>query len=349
MNKTISRFYCGLVFILIICAVLGSIPGTAFAQAEEQYIKFDYLKRIEGTPFAEKIHTVIKVPVYDNHKIEIADVKKALKLKSFGVMQSYCDTFEYDATTDTYTAVYYKSVYLNAKTVDGNSMNYYLDCNLSYEDYYGGFVDKDIVDRGLYEYYLNKIHVTYPNLDGYSSDNIYGYWGVVIIPHGNDLNQLWANMFGSSTNYSGELKTFLYTKNLKASEYNKLLNDYQYGWLEIAWKDIIGGLTGWSFEADFFIVYCDSQSTEVFIAENGATSADDNHGAMFNGIKDAANAAINAVKTFFSDKKNVALVIGLFIGVIILAGIILAIVLAVKNMAKSVTKEAVKTKNKNGR
>ena len=230
MSNIATKISLLIVVALLAFVVLGVMPSTAFAEATEQYIKFEYLKRIDGTPFAEKVQTLINVPVYENHTIKLNDVKKALKCKQFGVMQSYCDTFEYDSETNTYKAVYYKSVYLNAKTVDGNSMNYYLDCNLSFQDYFGGFVGDGIIDSDLFEWYLNKIHVTYAALDGYKADNIYGYWGVIIIPHGNDFNQLWADMFGNKTTFSGVLEKFMYTRNLKASEYNKLLRDYQYGW-----------------------------------------------------------------------------------------------------------------------
>lgn len=348
MSKNISRLSWGLALILIVCAVLGSIPSTAFAQAEEQYIKFDYLKRIEGTPFAEKIHTVIRVPVYANHEIKLEDVKKALKLKTFGVMQSYYDRFNYDAATDTYSAVYNKSVYLYASTADGKGNRFYLDCNLSFKDYFYSFVKDGVLDEGAYEVFFNGMIIDYPILDSYSKDEVYGYYGFIPIPLTRNLNSLWNDLFGS-TYYKGELKHFKYEYSLSLSAYTKLLEDYKYSWLQVAWNDIKELFSAGSANANFYVIYVDSQTTEALIMENGATSADDNHGAMFNGIKDAANAAINAVKTFFSDKKNVALIIGLFIGVIILAGIILAIVLAVKNITKSVTKEAVKTKNKNGR
>ncbi|MCM1043506.1 MAG: hypothetical protein NC350_04800 [Corallococcus sp.] len=332
-----------LITVFGLLAVLGFFPSSAFAESSEQYVKFDYLRRIPDTPFAEKVHTVIKVPVYEGRVIKLPDVMKALRCARFGVMQSYCDTFAYDAATDTYTAVYYKSVYLNAKTVDGNSVNYYLDCNLSFKDYYYEFVKNDIFDNELYEYYYNLLHTKYTNLNGYTADNIYGYWGVVVIPRGNNLNQLWADMFGSTTTYQGVLENFVYTRNLKYESYNKLLHDYQYNWLEIAWKTIVGFVSGSSYEANFYVIYCDSQTTEAFVAENGASDVDDNHGAIWNEIENGFNAIVDKVKTFFADNK----VVGIVLGVAVLAATIAVAALAVKRLNK--TQKKPERKRKGGR
>lgn len=349
MTKKITSVSLFLAVLLTVVVLFGCVPFTVFAAEEGQYIRFEYLKRIADTPFAEKVQTVIKVPVYDNHTIKLDDVKKALKVKSFGVMQSYSDKFVYNAETDTYSTVYYKSVYLNAKTVDGNSKNFYLDCNLSFEEYFKPFVNNGTLENAIYEFYLNNIHIKYSALDGYTPDNIYGYFGLIPIPKGRNLNQLWQDLFGESTNYKGVLEHYMYSNVLTNSAYRKLLQDYNYTWLEVIWKSFVDQLLSGSVNADFYMVYVDSQTTEAMIAENGAHDINDGNGLIFNQIKDGATFVYNKVKNFFSDKKNVALVIGLFIGIVVLAGIILAIVLAVKNIVKTTTKDVVVNSKKRKR
>lgn len=342
MTKRITTISLFLAVRLAIVVLFGFVPFSAFAAEDGQYIRFEYLKRIPNTPFAEKIQTVIKVPVYDNHEIKLQDVKKALKVSSFGVMQSYSDTFTYNAKTDTYSTVYYKSVYLNAKTVDGNSKNFYLDCNLSFEEYFKPFVANGTLEASIYEFYLNNIHIRYSGLDGYTADNIYGYFGLIPIPRGRDLNQLWADLFGQSTNYKGVLENYMYTNVLTNAAHKKLLEEYNYSWLAVVWKGFIDKLASGSVNADFYMVYVDSQTTEAMIAENGAHDIGDNSGLIFNKVKDGVTNVANKVKDFFSDKKNIALVIGLALGLLLFVGLIFGIVYMVKTMFKDVAKDAAK-------
>lgn len=318
-------------------ATLGFLPSVAFAgeNTVEQYINLDYLKRIDGTPFAEKVSTVIKVPVYANHVILVKDVKRALHLSSFGVMQSSCEEFSYNEETDTYTAVYLKSVYLNAKTVDGNSMNYFLDCNLSYADFYGQFVADNIVEEGLYEYYWNKLRlVCEGKLEEYTANDVYGYWGLVAIPDSYTLDAVWADLFGTQTTYLGTMNSFVYSNTLTLASYNKLLNDYHYGFLTRVWNDIWGALDRYS--ANYYILYCDSEQTEFMVAENGASDINDNHGAIWNGVEEIVQDVNDALNTFFSDKSNI---VKLFLGIVVLI-LILVLILSIIRSAKSFLKNS---------
>lgn len=341
LKKSIAIFF---VAMLLIVAVLGLLPSIAFA-ASSQYVKFEYLQRIKDTPFAEKITTFINVPVYENNEIKLGDVKKALKCTSFGVMQSTCDKFEYNAETKTYTTVYLKSVYLNAKTADGNSKNFYLDCNVSFEEYFRPFVDDNIMEEGCYQVFLNDIRAEYPAVQDISANNLYGYFGFIPIPKERDLNQLWSDMF-SGTKYSGVLNSFSYEKSLSNDAYKKLLTDYEHSWLETAWKGFVDWVVSGSPNARFYIIYVDSQTKEAFIAENGAHDINDNSGAIWNGVENGVNYAYNAIKDFFSQPKNIWAIVGVVVGVFVLVGMVLVIVLAVKSIAKTVTKEAVKNGNR---
>lgn len=349
MTKKMTTISLFLAVLLAIVVLFGFVPFSAFAAEDGQYIRFEYLKRIPDTPFAEKIQTVIKVPVYANHEIRLQDVKKALKVSAFGVMQSYSDSFAYNAQTDTYSTVYCESVYLNAKTVDGNAKNFYLDCNLSFEDYYKPFVKDGVLEEQQYRYFLNSLHVKYSALDGYSADNIYGYFGLIPIPRGRDLNQLWKDLFGASTGFKGILDHYMYSYTLTNKAYTALLREYGYSWIEVIWKGLKDKIAGGSANADFYLIYVDSGTTEAMIAENGATDIDNNSGLIFNKIRDGVANVVSKVKNFFSDKKNVGAVIGIALGLLLLVGMIMVIVLAVKNIFKSVSKDAVATDKKRKR
>lgn len=332
MTKSIQKISLILIVLLVAIAVLGFMPSMAFAQGQEQYINLYYLKRIPNTPFAEKVFASIKVPVYDNHKIEIADVKKALHCKTFGVMQSYCNRFEYVASTNTYTAVYNKSVWLNAMTVDGKSEPFYLDCNMTFGDYFRPFVKSGIISAGAYEIVYNNIKVRYPALDegNYDFDNLYGYFAFVPIPKTYSLNQLFADIFVSTT-YEGILDHYMFPYSFSSEAYDKLLSDYQYGWLARVWNGFMNDLNSGTDNAHCYMLYVDSDTTEAFIGENGAESFDDNRGAIVIGID-----------KFLSDPKNIWAIVGIIFGGLILVAMIMIIVLVVKSIAKTATKEAAK-------
>lgn len=354
-----KKITCLFAIIILAAAMFGSFPSMALAEDAtpsgvgiNQFIALDYLKRIDGTCFARKVQTYVNVPVYDNHTVLLSDVKKALNLKSFGVMQSYAKEIVYDAETDVYTVVYYKSVYLNAKTVDGNSNNYYLDCNLSFADFYSLFLNDDgytytaadvqkaksagmtikqgqtvngqVLDDGCYEYFWNsiqddKIH------GNYEPSEVYGYWGFVAIPETHTLNALWADLFGTTTNYLGEMKSFMYTKQLTWGAYQCLLTDYGYGFLEKVWESAVGFFT--TYEANFYILYIDSEETEFMIAENGAEDINDNHGAFYKGVEDV----IEDVKEWFSRPENI---VKLCIVVAVVLAVLILVYLIVRNVKK---------------
>lgn len=364
-NTAIAIVFVG---IFLVIAVLGLFPSTALAESgnfdetpsgtpTKQYIALDYLQRIEGTCFAEKVHTFVYVPVYPGNKVMVSDVRKALGLSSFGVMQSYCKEISYDKETDTYTAVYFKSVYLNAKTTDGKTNNYYLDCNLSFKDYFWRFVDsgsytytaddealansnsdtKDkikegetvnaqVISEGLYEFFWNRIKLDGLANTDYAPSDVYGYWGLIAIPDTHTLDSLWAYMFGTQTTFLGSMNSFMYTEQLTWAAYQKLLTDYGYAFLAQVWNTIAGFFLG--YEANFYVVYIDSEDTEFMIAENGADDIDDNHGALYNGVEDISDD----IKEWFSDSGNVTKLCVAVAVVILVLVLMLFIIRSVKRL-----------------
>ena len=272
----------------------------------------EYLVRLEDTPFAIKKQSKINVSVINN-TIKASDVAKALGYKNMGVMQSYCGDFIYNSQKGIFTTTYQKSIWLSAKTVDGNNVNYFLDCNLSYYDYYYQFVEDGIFSNDLYEYTFNRMQLDYPILSNYKPHEIYGYFGFISIPNTYSVNALWEEMFGSNTTFDGILYKYKFTENLKFESYNKLLNDYQYGWLEIAWNDVAGFIDGATWSADYYLFYTDVETSEAFIAENGADNIEDNDSLIQNDVEDTIE------NIFGSDTfSKIAMLVGLFLIIILL-------------------------------
>ena len=272
----------------------------------------EYLVMLEDTPFAIKKQSKINVSVINNN-IKASDVAKALGYKNMGVMQSYCGDFIYNSQKGIFTTTYQKSIWLSAKTVDGNNVNYFLDCNLSYYDYYYQFVEDGIFSNDLYEYTFNRMQLDYPILSSYKPHEIYGYFGFISIPNTYSVNALWEEMFGSNTTFDGILYKYKFTENLKFDSYNKLLNDYQYGWLEIAWNDVAGFVSGSTWSADYYLFYTDVETSEAFIAENGADNIEDNDSLIQNDVEDKIENLFGS-ETF----SKIAMLVGLFLIIILL-------------------------------
>ena len=277
------------VFLALCCLALVLLPVTSnvayAASGDYQKVTIRYLERVGESPFAVEVDKDVYIPVYANNRIEVKDVCKALGYKAFGVLQSYCDTFTYE--NGVYIAYYYKSVHLSAKTVDGNNVNYFLDVNNSFEDYYYQFVTSEenaAFTSDTYEWFWNKIHVNFPETANYKPNELHGYWGFVMIPHAYSFNDLWTSIFGNKNTFSGVLSNFMITENLSYSAYNSLLKEYNYAWYEIAWADIAAFFTGTK-PADCYMFYVESDVTDVFIAENGATDIDDNDSAFRNDVE----------------------------------------------------------------
>ncbi len=277
---------------------IGYIDGTLKTQSTEywalarqiidnkdvQSVRVKYLEQIKGTPFAKAVYATIDVPVTST-TLPTDRVAAALGKSDLYCINASCLGFEYDSASDTYVAHYQKSVWLSAKTVDGNSENYFLDINKSYADYYGKMVSDGVFSQDLYEYILNGMFIDYRDqLNGLTANDIYGFFGYVVIPDTYTIDALWAEMFDTDRTFKGVIKRFEYFALLDYSSYQKLLTDYEYTWLEKAWNGVSGFVTGGSWSAQHYLFYADGLENEALIAENGATDMLDNDGALSNDI-----------------------------------------------------------------
>ena len=336
-------FVFGCVFFF---APFGTSTAHAATGGDYRRVTIRYLERIGDSPFAKEVENEVYIPVYADNRIDVKDVCAALGYKAFGVMQSYCDRFDYQ--DGVYVAYYYKSVYFKPITVDGNSPkeNMYLDINNSFEDYYKPFVRSDgddqtkPFDQSTYEYFWNKIHYNFPETANVKADELHGYWGMVALPETYSFNALWKELFGIDQTFEGVLEKIKVDQNLDWTAYDNLLKDYGYWWLERAWNTVVGFVAGMRYEADFYMLYVDSGVTEAFLADSGATDFNDDDGAFGNSVEGVIDWAGTIFDGFSDIGKVVMLVIGIILLVIILAVVIFLVKVFVFTPVKVIGKIA---------
>lgn len=265
-------------------------------------VTITYLKRIGKTPFAEKKEVKITVPVVDD-QIKIDDVYAALNVSTLNCLDSNCNEFRYDANTGKYEAYYYKNVWLRSITTDGNYVDYFLDINQSFEDYYYQFVTASVFSEDLYEWvFSTQLLSKYPALSGYSQDDIYGYFGFVTVPQTYSANSIFVEMFNIETSKVGTIQTFKFEENLTFEAYEKLLTDYKYGWLEKAWNGIAGFVAGSKYPANYYMFFSEPGTKDAFIGEGGQEDAIEPDSAI--------GESVDKVVDGFKDKVDDVLQIG---------------------------------------
>lgn len=263
-----------------------------------QTVKVRYLEEIEGTPFAKAVTKTVKVPVL-SQGVFIDDVGGVLNKGDFKVFNSAMYEFRYNSSEDLYEGYYLKSRWLRSMTTDGNYVDYFLDINSNYRQSYYKFVEDGVFSEGLYEYVFSKMLNEYPQLAGMKYDEIYGYFGFITIPTTMTFDTLFVEMFDIETSSVGVVKNFSYEDVISAATYNKLLDEYNYGWLEKAWGNTLANVTG-NTKATYYMFYSDG-AAEAVIGEGGQTDADDTQGAILNNGQAVVVGIWNFGKGIFTD------------------------------------------------
>lgn len=248
-----------------------------------------YLKQIGNTPYATKVEKTIKNVTYNGETgITNYELLSLLSKEERHALQSVICDFKRHEGTNTYTAVYNESVWLASETVDGNKANYFLDLNKSFAEYYGGLVGDGIFTEELYNYiFYQKIYTVYPAIDELllTPDNLHGYFGYVVIPKTNTINQVWYELFDGQPNFEGVINGFNYEEKLSFTAYQSLLSDYHYNWLEKIWNSLSWDPTT-GYDASHYIIFADTTTDEGLVSEGN----DNGHGSQLEG----------GIKEFFS-------------------------------------------------
>ena len=258
---------------------------------EEQSVYVEYLENIGKTPFATKVKKQITLDIAEGQtELTPFEVASALNVAHVNCLISPCVKFVLDTESGYYVAEYAKSVHLASETSDGAVKNYFLDANLSYEDYYKQFVDDEIFTEDMYNYcFYQKIVSVYPELDKYKPSEVYGYFGFVVIPETKSLESIFSEMFNVPTEYDGIIKSFYFQHSITLEKYDKLLVEYDYSWLERAWNKILGTLT--ESNARHYIIYADCTTSEAYIKDQGGDK----------NLQTYGDVIINHVKRVFED------------------------------------------------
>lgn len=265
---------------------------------EVKTVKFTYLKQIDGTPFAAKLTETVTVPVVDGQRIFLGDVAAILGEETLSCMNSHArQHIEFNETTQTYALTYLDAVWLRAITEDGKYVDYFFDVNKSYEQTYKTFVEDELMQEGLYEYQFNNLISAYPALSTYGMDEVYGYFGVIFIPEAATLDNALYAMFGQGTNETGLSNYFEWQENLSLSAYNKLLDDYGYGWLTTLWSNIFNVAGVQESPATGHLFYCDGADRTSYVIGKGGQDDPEDGGV----IEDTAGDVVSDVGGFFVD------------------------------------------------
>ena len=294
-------------------------------KGEETQVKVSFLENIgEKIPFAKKVQKTVTVRMWDGaSELNSLDVAVALGKESTNALISPCEKFTYNANTGVYDGYYYPGVYLEAKTSDGNTMQYVLNPNNSYADFYGKFVNDGIITQDLYEFlFAERIINQYPEMQGLTPEEVYGYWGYVLIPDTFTFNQAFAELFDTQLKFKGVVKAFDYEHSISLASYNKLLEDYDYGWLSRIWNDVWGILT--QCNAKHLVIFADTTETRAFTNMNGSEGIGDTDGLINNGIGTTVDAVIGEVGDFLQNPLNGS-GSSMFIIVILAVGLVLFI------------------------
>lgn len=299
-----------------------------------QHVKIKYLTEIEGTPYATHNFAYVDVPVLRD-TIYISDVEQALGISLFKCLDSnaYCFQKETDATEGEYYRLYYlRNVWLRSMTEDGNYLDYFLDINNSYKDMYRPYVESGILDDGAYEWiystqFLNK----FPALQGYRFNEVYGYFGLVVLPETYTLNSALVKMFDVKTSKIGVISNFSYSGTLSSEAYDRLLSAYNYSFLNKIWAhyaNFVGSTS--TTNATYYVIYSEPGTENALIGEGGQENPDD--GSFLEEVtKEYTDIVVDIYGTFLNG------VVGLLKGagnhlteILIIAAIVAGVILLFK-------------------
>ena len=217
-----------------------TFEGTKLDKANEilgnelvKRVKIKYLVQLTDAPYASHVYKYVDVPVLAS-KIFVQDVCLQLGVDKIDCMSSLCEDFVWSEEEQCYVAHYLKDVYIQARTQDEHSVNYFLDINKSFYETYYGFVEAGIFSADMYEYVWSEILKKYPSVRNHSPEEVYGLYGIVVMPNAMTILNMYETLFGDDGTFSTKNITsyFTFTDTISRTSYQKLLDDYDYTWLE---------------------------------------------------------------------------------------------------------------------
>lgn len=295
-----------------------------------QRVRIKYLTEIEGTPYATHNYTYVNVPVLQE-TIYIDDVEEELGISLRKCLDSnaYCFKKTTDTDGELYELYYLKNVWLRSATVDGNYFDYFLDINESYKEIYRPYVNAEILTDDIYEWiYTTQMINKFPSLQNYLFSEVYGYFGIVVVPETYTLNSALKTMFDVQTSKIGVISNFTFERTLSYEGYNSLLTDYNYGFLSKLWSNVTGFAMGQERNATYYVIYSEPGTENALIGEGGQTDQDNPGSIVENEILKPIGGIVgglwNGVIGFLSG------ISGNFKTILWIALVVVGIILAIK-------------------
>lgn len=288
-------------------------------------VRIKYLTEIEGTPYATHNYAYVDVPVL-SETIYIDDVEEALGISLNKCLDSnaYCFQKTTDTDGELYQLYYLKNVWLRSATVDGHFFDYFLDINDSYKEIYRPYVEAEILSNDVYEWiYSTQIVNKFPALSNYRFNEIYGYFGLVVVPETYTLNSALKTLFDVQTSKIGVISTFSFERMLPYSGYQRLLSEYNYGFLSKAWSEVTGFVSGSEHQATYYVVYSEPGTENALIGEGGQTDIENPGSIVENEVIKPIGGIISNVWDgiigFFTGiSSNFKLILWIALGVVVL-------------------------------
>lgn len=276
----------------------------------QKQITIEYLENIDGTPFGKKTSKTVTVPIY-NGTLRLTDAYKALNVGNLDCFGSNCYTFEYNETKDVYTAVYLEHVYLSMETADGQQRAYFLDINKSFNEFYNTLVNQGIISEERLGFLLDGYYTAYPQLDEIEPGEFYGLFGFTSLPDTVTLDKLFSDIFGLSEDIKDVDAVHDFRENLTKDNYNKLLETYDYGYLDEIWQEVWAQANGGKHMATHYAFYCTGESRFAKIDE-----VEGDGGAIESTIPEIPNKFKNILKDLWQPIENKIMFIAVAIAIV---------------------------------
>lgn len=269
-------------------------------------ITVKYLEEIPGTPFATAVYETVSVPVFHG-SVSRNDVETALGKSFSDCLGSHPKFFELESDPDygqVYVLKYLKHTWIKAITVDGAALSYFLDINDSFRGTYLPYVDEDvgILTQDPYEFVFSTLITRYPELSDVSFENLYGYFGLILVPESFSVNTALKEIFDVSTSEIGVVGTYETSVTLNTAQYNALMQKFNYGFYATLWGDLMTTLGfGESANARLYLIYSEPGTEKAVVGENGADNFEDD-GSVFQ--KEYVEPVTDIVKDLWNGTKD---------------------------------------------
>ena len=294
----------------------------------EETITVKYLKQLGDTPFAVATESKITVPVY-NDMTFYDDVCTALGVKSLNCMGATVSHFKRNSF-NVYEPVYLSSVKMKALTEDGDFDDYYIDLGQTFNEFVdevsGQTQGKEVFDPGLFSYVVNEIHKLYPATEGYSADELYGFWGFMVIPETYSTNTIWATFFQIDSTTTGVPRCYEAISTMTISEYWDSMGDYNKSWWQRIThivKSFVANQGDW--RAKYVIYYTNPDISEATFDESGGDGDGTSSGAIIESVKDVLSGIGQTITEYKEEKeadttRTLMIICGVLGGVVLLGG-----------------------------